>query len=596
MRKKKRTEWKRDLLSVLFYFMLLLGIGLLRETAYQRINSGGVLSFDDGWTWERTDGTEIPVTVGKRMPVEAGSPFILKNWIPEYMDQDMTLCFWSAMETVRVWADGDLIYEYGIEEEADRFWNNVYIPVSRAGQEITIEKVCPYRVYVGQTRPFAWGNYSQIQSYLVRRYFPEFLMGLFLMEFGIGTMIAAFVIMRRGYGSSKGIYLGIFILAISIWICGESRMPIEYEWFNSIKLSCIILMSAAAAYLFYMKQWLKVQYNKGYYFVLAITIANALINISLDVSGVLDLIETLPVTHAVLVVEIGFVSYIWIQEWKRRERNNKISRIQIMKLFSTVGLILAVITEGVLFYVDQYNSSGVYVQGALLLYILIYVAGYISESIENMRKSELLARQLEENRLKMMVSQIKPHFLYNTLLAIQELCYTAPEKAADTIVTFADFLRSNMNFMEEESLIPFSRELRNVKNYMEIQKVRFGEELEFKTEIQCMDFMIPPLSVQPIVENAVQHGVRGYPGGSKVKLMAYREDGWVVIITEDDGAGFDPYEEKSAEGFSALNNVKMRIEELLGGKMSIESGNGCGTKVTIKLPYQKEGLHEGDNS
>lgn len=595
MDKQSKPRWKRDIVTVLIYFLLLSGIVFLKWINNNYLEDN-VHVLKDGWIWERSDGIGVPVTAGTKVAVKKGETLTIKNKIPKDIKNGMDLCFWSSMESVRVWAGGELLYEYGMEGDEDRVWNNIYIPPSKAGQELIIEKNCSYTVYTGQINKVYWGEYSKVQKTLMRLYFPDYVFGLILMVIGCFTIFIALFLKGSSYSMYQGIYLGIFTFVISVWICGESRLPVEYMSINSMKVSCGALICAPIAYLLYIRERTEGRYRLGYRVVLAVACINAAVNFILAGVGVTDMVQMLPITHVVLLLVIGFVSYAWCREWRKRNQKVLRSKLHVMKLLGTVGMVLSTITECVIFYVDQDNSTGTYVQGALLLYICIVSNAYFIDSLEREKEREMLTLQLEESRMKMMLSQIKPHFLYNTLLAIQELCYTMPEKAADTIVTFADYLRNNMNFMAEVPLIPFQKELRHVQNYMDIQQVRFGRELDFVEDIRCMDFMIPPLSVQPIVENAVQHGVRGCPGGGVVKLTTEMRDGWVYIITDDNGVGFDVNKGRKHPGFSALENVQKRIHELLDGEMSVESEIGCGTRITIKFPYREEESYEGNRS
>lgn len=585
---EKKKEVKREVLMILLYFFILAGFILIKSAVWGGDEENDISFLEKNWAWVKPDGSEVPVSGRRKVPVKAGEPLIIKGKVPEDMDRGMDLCFRSTLESVRVWLDGRLVYTYGIQEEPDRVWNNIYISASHAGQEIMIEKICPYGVYKGQIHSFLWGNYQDVQEYLVSRYMPDYVIGLILLIIGVLIIPAAVILKSRGYAGKMGIYLGIFTILLAAWICGESRIPTQYWLSGSMETSCVILMLAPIVYLLYLEERTEKRYQKGHRLVLAIAGISAVVNISMHLLGIADVVETLPVTHLVIFLVTGFTIYEWCREWTRQRKSGGNIPLRVLKLMGTVGMLLAVVAECIIFYLDEYSSTGSHIQAAMLVYIAILLVGYFNTSLEQMKNAEAATLALKENQLRMMVSQIQPHFLYNTLIAIQELCYTDPEKAADTIVTFADYLRGNMNFLEEESLIRFNRELRHVQNYMEIQKVRFGDELNFVQEIRCIDFMIPPLSVQPIVENAVQHGVRGRAGSGTVKLTVYRQERSVLIIIEDDGAGFDTEADREEKGFSAIGNVERRIKVLLDGELYIESKVGKGTRVTIRIPDREE--------
>lgn len=208
-------------------------------------------------------------------------------------------------------------------------------------------------------------------------------------------------------------------------------------------------------------------------------------------------------------------------------------------------------------------------------------------NIQSERKALLAQRdrELVEARADVMLSQIQPHFLYNTLAAIRELCLIRPVEAADVVTDFSVYLRANMASLSSRAPIPFERELEHVRTYLALEQRRFGDRLRTVFDVGTVDFSLPPLSLQVLVENAVRHGVTQLEEGGCVSVLV-REDGEGVLIeVVDDGVGFDPAvlhgEDCSHVG---LANVRTRVESLCGGSLDVESSPGRGTKATIRLP------------
>lgn len=197
--------------------------------------------------------------------------------------------------------------------------------------------------------------------------------------------------------------------------------------------------------------------------------------------------------------------------------------------------------------------------------------------------------QLTEKRTQIMLSQIQPHFLYNTLSAISYLCIKDPLKAKEVTDHFADFLRTNLSSLQNDHLVPFTQELEHTRVYLAIEQVRFGEDLTVEYDIQYSDFLIPSLSVQPLVENAVRHGICGKEDGGKVTIRSRKEGGKILITVSDDGVGFDT-SAKPQDGRThlGLSNVKQRLELLCNGEMIVDSAPGYGTVVTITLSEKQE--------
>ena len=200
----------------------------------------------------------------------------------------------------------------------------------------------------------------------------------------------------------------------------------------------------------------------------------------------------------------------------------------------------------------------------------------------------LVKEQREQQRIQLMLSQIKPHFLYNSLTVIRDLIHTDPQAAEIAVDEFSEFLRHNMRFIETEQPISLRQELEHVKSYLALQKLRFGDELLVVWDIACEDLMLPTLTLQPIVENAVSHGIRGSESGVGTVTIRTREfDDRYEITVEDDGCGFDPaLLEQKDNDHVGLKNVQDRLRRLCGGRLDVCSSIGEGTTVTITLPKE----------
>ena len=193
--------------------------------------------------------------------------------------------------------------------------------------------------------------------------------------------------------------------------------------------------------------------------------------------------------------------------------------------------------------------------------------------------------QLEESRISIILSQIQPHFLYNALLVIQELCVVNPKEAEQATIEFSKFLRGNLDSLNTDKPIPFSKELQHTKYYLALEQKRFGKKLRVEWNLHTTSFMIPVLTLQPIVENAVRYGVTKKSGGGTVRITAEELDDFFKIIVEDDGIGFDMYKSKEdGRSHIGITNVKKRLKDMCGGNLIIESKENVGTTATIILP------------
>ena len=191
---------------------------------------------------------------------------------------------------------------------------------------------------------------------------------------------------------------------------------------------------------------------------------------------------------------------------------------------------------------------------------------------------------MAEQRIKLMMSQIQPHFLYNSLSSISELCETDPKKAQQTTDDFSEYLRYNLTALNSEKLISFEKQLEQTEIYLKIEKTRFGDRVNAVYEIEARDFEIPTLTVQPLVENAVRHGICKRPGGGTVTIRSYETDTDYVIGIADDGVGFDT-ESITTDGEThvGIENVRARLR-YFGDSFEIKSELDVGTTATIKVP------------
>ena len=191
-----------------------------------------------------------------------------------------------------------------------------------------------------------------------------------------------------------------------------------------------------------------------------------------------------------------------------------------------------------------------------------------------------------ESRIRIMMSQIQPHFLYNTLSSIQALCRIDPEKAFDVTEKFGSYLRSNIDSLDQPDLIPFTKELEHTRIYSEIEMIRFPN-VRVEYDVPDVDFSVPALTVQPLVENAIRHGVRIRPEGI-VTVSSRTADRCHEIVIADNGKGFDTALLKTADGTHiGVRNVQERIEKMCGGTLTVESVVGHGTTVTICIPLNR---------
>ena len=223
-----------------------------------------------------------------------------------------------------------------------------------------------------------------------------------------------------------------------------------------------------------------------------------------------------------------------------------------------------------------------------------YLADVISDlalEIDLYNKENLrVQKELYDAEVQIMVSQIQPHFMYNALSSIAILCKLDPATAYEATVTFSKYLRGNMDSLKQTEPVPFERELEHLKQYLYIEKLRFADKLNIEYDIQATDFRIPMLSIQPIVENAVKHGVGMKREGGTVKIASKETETGFEIIVSDDGVGFDMNAPKKEDGRShvGMENTKKRLRDMCHAEIIITSQPGEGTTARIIIPKESK--------
>ena len=228
------------------------------------------------------------------------------------------------------------------------------------------------------------------------------------------------------------------------------------------------------------------------------------------------------------------------------------------------------------------------------------VARWVSANIELAELDRSRTRAIEAE-LRALRAQISPHFIYNSLAAIASFVRTDPERARELLLEFADFTR--YAFRRGGEFTTLADELRNVERYLVLEKARFGDRLEVRLLVapEVLSVAIPFLAVQPLVENAVRHGLEGKSDVGHVTLVAEDAGADAVISVEDDGVGSDPdvvravLAGESGADSVGLGNVDLRLRAVFGDDygLEVETAPGAGTKVSFRVPKYAPGVRAG---
>ena len=218
-----------------------------------------------------------------------------------------------------------------------------------------------------------------------------------------------------------------------------------------------------------------------------------------------------------------------------------------------------------------------------VIHIVAAARGIVMNHRASIRAAKL-EKELEDSRIAIMLSQIKPHFLYNVLNTIYHLYRKEPDTAQEAVSSFAEYLRCNMLSIEKNEPIPFTEEYQHIQTYLSLEQIRFRGKLDVVYDVDMTDFKVPPLTVEPLVENAVKHGVTKKRGGGIVTISTRRTDEGVQITVKDTGIGFDPdHYMDDGKPHVGIRNVRDRLQRMVGGSLSITSSEN-GTVAVVTIP------------
>ena len=272
--------------------------------------------------------------------------------------------------------------------------------------------------------------------------------------------------------------------------------------------------------------------------------------------------------------------------------------------WAKIGLILLLIG----FEVDvAATAAGIWQGGFVSRYVffLLFLAAIfvvlrlIPESIHATQKAKELELQrslleaeknmveaeLKNSRIAILLSQIQPHFIYNTLGTIERMCLKDPQKAFELVRYFSLYLRGNFSELDSVTPIRFSQELKHVEHYVNIEKVRFPD-MEISYGVEATDFLLPALSVQPLVENAIKHGLMRLESGGRVVIRSYETSEHYCVEVCDDGVGFDTTVLMDEKKHVGLRNIRGRLQAMVNGTLTMESQPGKGTRALIQIPKE----------
>ena len=257
---------------------------------------------------------------------------------------------------------------------------------------------------------------------------------------------------------------------------------------------------------------------------------------------------------------------------RRRKLKKKIFIVQLVYLLPTAIMIA----------VYMFAAVDIIVAVWMVLSALTMFGFIISDNMEQYMRQQ---REIANQRANVMVLQMRPHFIYNTMMTIYCLCKQDADKARQVTLDFTNYLRRNFTAIGSENVIPFRDELEHTRAYLAVEQAQFEDCLFVRFDTPHTMFRVPPLTLQPIVENAVKHGMKSSGEPLHITVFTRLTDEGSEIAVEDDGVGFAPAED--GKPHTALKNIRQRLALMCGGRLEISPREGGGTTVKVTIPAEK---------
>lgn len=575
---------------VLCQFVLL---GINSNSVKQNSSDITHIGFDG--KYKTQDGAWKTWDDNKEVNTEKYQQINLKGNLVGDIKQNQRLFFYIQYLEVHIKINGEEIYSYAEEgtypknyQSGGERWDSIELEGIDAKDEVEISLISKYKYnYLYAYNKFmdslSMGETQVLLIDQITGNIANFVGGIIL--FIIGIFILAAVGILRSINKMRNIpntILGVHLLVAGVAIFANGSYltliyPNPFVIMNISILSYLIILALLLAYLVYYV-------IEKHRIVLRIEIIICAIMIALVIilqfTGVVDNLGIgLMVMYPMFILEFVAVAIVINSLIKVKNKDNNLILVSVI-IYSTFMAI-----EIVNYFFDWWLFPNSMFIG---LFIFLIIQGWISvhETMNIIRNSQKVAayeKEITESRIAIMLSQIQPHFLYNALNSINYLCKTDPEQAATAIEKFSKYLRVNLDSLRENRLIPLADEIYHVENYVSIEKLRF-DNIDMVIDLKVSDLVVPALSLQPIVENAIKHGLAMKDDGGTVTIRTGEDGDFYTVTVSDDGVGFDTNIEIDDKSHIGISNTKKRIEEMSGGTLEVKSVINEGTDVIIKLP------------
>ena len=545
---------------------------------------------DISWYYYDSQNNLVDVTFPIKIKTDINDEFVIYSKITNDTLPIETLSFESISQNVEVRIDDQLIYEYSTNTNKQfglsipRKINIVNLQQDVKGKTISIHISSPYHKYSGYIPYVKIGESSSVVNQVYSKYSFRLVLSLVIMFLSLSFIFANFLFYKTKMSSLSLFHIFLTGLFVGVWLLGDSVVISRFinAYFSDF-LTYFGLFAFSVIFSIYLKSNVKNRFSGIFLFI---SLLNLFIQTLLHYTKVVDFILLMPLNLLLILSLFGYYLHLTFKNIRLslKAKRFKSDFVILIEFILICILFLATLLNIVLQNLTNINMNSI----IGIIYFVFLIVIYVKTIIIILRKAEsskMYKAKLRETQNYLMQSQMKPHFIFNTLGAIRTLIMSNPQVAYDMTTNFSKYLRANISTIEPGEKISFSQELEHIKAYAAIEQQRFANRINVIYDVQADNFYLPPLSVEPLVENAIKHGVCKKIKGGTVKITSREYEDRFEVIVEDDGVGFDTSILESSDNTKSvgLKFIILRLKQLSDADFVITSIRGKGTKATITI-------------
>ena len=524
------------------------------------------IDYNDGWTLVSRRGTEMP-DLPTRVNISYRETISLKKTLPDSIPEDTGIMTRNYHKVLEANVDGEVIFAFPnsgwartgniISDE----WLLIDLKPEHAGKEIEITftntSIFMFSGYIGD---IYYGEANSLVQHIRSITSLNFGMGVNMCVIGIILIIIS-IIYRNHTNQAPNTAMGAALFFFGLWLTNRSKMPILTAETNATYVTSLLALLFVSPciflYAYFRNEEHRIISLRGAQlcFIADLFFGITCFFIPYDVEV---LAMACYFMACVALVWNGYLLYSGAYGKSSRNHNKTEILLDKTEFYSNMLFPIASILEVVLYSNMLWTDASVFFRIGTLTYTWIYMIFVLWRTFLVVQDRSLVTQKLQESQLELMMGQIQPHFIFNTLSSIRTLVMIDQKVAYDMLYDFSNYLRANVDNVTNLDGIQFAAEVSHIKSYVNIEKVRFGDRLNMEYDIQVDDFTVPPLSIQPLVENAIKHGIFQKTHGGTVWLRSYSEDNYNVVEVEDTGVGF------SAENANRVFAIHRSTTDKLG--------------------------------